>query len=373
MKILYHLHYDPLNYSRGGGGALMQWQTAKLLSEVSEIDLTISYMGKDVEPDSWVSQNFDKKQLVGVESQEDLKGLVQTHQPDVFLCSNPFSEEAVRYCKSVGIKTVYEVRSPTCYPTKWVHRLKPPYHIKWHAFFINRQNRKVARLSDFVIRTSYSAIEDLVNYYGVDKEKVKLLYNHVDQKIFHPNVEVKSSENKIHIVNAGRMVKGKRFPLVLNVFKKLQNTHPNLHLTLVGEGEDFPVVSEKIKLEEIKNVTLTGAISHEELANIYRSASFLLNASVYESFGNVVAEAMACGLPVIAPKVGSIPELIANGESGYLVENAEQMYIYAEKLIGNASLRKEMGENSLKIIEERFSEKQRKRRLVELLSQVISN
>ena len=68
-----------------------------------------------------------------------------------------------------------------------------------------------------------------------------------------------------------------------------------------------------------KRVNFVGSISQSELADFYRAADVLIFPSYYESFGLVALEAMASGTPVVASRVGGLPKLIRNGETGYLV------------------------------------------------------
>jgi glycosyltransferase involved in cell wall biosynthesis len=98
--------------------------------------------------------------------------------------------------------------------------------------------------------------------------------------------------------------------------------------------------------------------SKDELAEWYRASDLLVHASWEESFGIVVAEALACGLPVVATRVGGVPEVMADGEHGSLVEpgNPEAMAEAVRRLISDPALRERMGEQGAAHVRREFGE-----------------
>lgn len=100
-----------------------------------------------------------------------------------------------------------------------------------------------------------------------------------------------------------------------------------------------------------------GSVPFEEMPNLYRDMDILLMPTVREGFGLSVAEAMACGLPVVASGCSSIPELIDDYKGGFLCPVGD-VNVFAEKiniLAESPSLRKEMGEYNRAKVEKMFT------------------
>lgn len=108
----------------------------------------------------------------------------------------------------------------------------------------------------------------------------------------------------------------KRVPVVVDVFAEIRK-HVNARLLLVGEGPDLPVVQRRIHdLGLRSSVEILG--EQEQLVPLLSEADLFLLPSAQESFGLAALEAMACEVPVVASRVGGLPEVIESGTSGFL-------------------------------------------------------
>ncbi len=144
----------------------------------------------------------------------------------------------------------------------------------------------------------------------------------------------------------GRFVPYKNLIFLIRVFKETLKEHPGIRLMLVGEGPFEKRIKKEVKkLNLAKNVVFTGNIPHNSIAQYYWSADALVLPSSYESFPLVVIEAMACGLPVVAAKVGGIPLIVEHGKNGFLANNndVEGFKNAIIALISNKKLCGEMG------------------------------
>ncbi|MCK4387096.1 MAG: glycosyltransferase family 4 protein [Candidatus Pacebacteria bacterium] len=139
-------------------------------------------------------------------------------------------------------------------------------------------------------------------------------------------------------------------------FKKVAKKFNNLKFIIIGEGEDRRYLEKKIQKYGLENkVFLVGDIKN---ANRYLKAfDIFILPSIKEGFPFVLLEAGGAGLPVIATKVGGVPEIIDNMNSGILVEpkQTEELATALKKLIQDENLRKEFGENLQRKIKENFS------------------
>ncbi|MDR3566004.1 MAG: glycosyltransferase family 1 protein [Negativicutes bacterium] len=151
----------------------------------------------------------------------------------------------------------------------------------------------------------------------------------VDQNMFNParrSLEFRRQQaidDKKVLLYVGRLAPEKSVDVLLKALVVANSSSANMHLLVVGDGP------KRKELEEIApdNVTFLGYRSGGELAKIYASADIFVCPSVTETFGNVVLEAMAAALPVIAPLAGGIKENLFPDKTGLacLPHNAHSM------------------------------------------------
>ena len=125
------------------------------------------------------------------------------------------------------------------------------------------------------------------------------------------------------------------------------------------------------KLNDIKNiVTFTGFLPGKSLDIISGFDLLVMPTIDFEGFGYSIVEAMLAEVPVVASRVGAIPELIVDGESGYLVEPSDisGWQVTIEKLVGNPTLRKHIGMAGKQRIESRFSAESMSKQYYNLLA-----
>lgn len=197
--------------------------------------------------------------------------------------------------------------------------------------------------SDAVTAVSNDLIQETRTLLDI-KTPIDLTYNFVDKRVYYPR-EVESlredfaaSDEKIlmHISNFRPV---KRVSDVIEIFKRVSNKIP-AKLLLVGEGPEQSKIQCKVKNLGLENrVYFLG--KQEDVAQIISLADVLLLPSEKESFGLVSLEAMACGVPTIGSTAGGIPELVTNGETGFLsaIGDVEEMAENAIMLLTNEPLR----------------------------------
>jgi glycosyltransferase involved in cell wall biosynthesis len=122
-------------------------------------------------------------------------------------------------------------------------------------------------------------------------------------------------------LSVGSLSEKKGFSLLIDAVDRLRQRLPNVRLVIIGEGEYRPQLEKQIEdLHLQNNVSLLGALPHENLPHWYAAADVFCLASSREGCPNVVLEAMASGRPVVATKVGGIPELVSSPSLGILVD-----------------------------------------------------
>ncbi len=174
--------------------------------------------------------------------------------------------------------------------------------------------------SDAVTAVSNSLIRDSESRLGIEKGKIKCIYNFVNTEFFNSglNTDIAKEMDKRIIMHVSNLRPVKSPGDVIRIFHKLEEEmQDQLELWIVGEG---PLQYEMISLtEELKireKVRFIGICSN--LGGLIASSDLMILPSREESFGLVALEAMACGVPVLASRVGGLPEVIEDGVSGFL-------------------------------------------------------
>ena len=195
--------------------------------------------------------------------------------------------------------------------------------------------------------------DTIASFYDMDRDRISVIYNGVDLSRCIPKEGYTAGET-VNILHVGRFDVPKNHPGLLRTFRKLIDRGQNCHLHLVGDGDLRPEMEALAEnLELTKYVTFHGMQS-----NVYpylHEADVFVLPSLYEGIPMTIIEAMGTGLPIAASRVGGIPDLLRNGESGLLVPCEEEAVADAlEMLVKDADLRERMG-RSAKQDSQRFS------------------
>lgn len=192
--------------------------------------------------------------------------------------------------------------------------------------------------SDIVTAVSNSLKQQTYDLIGT-KKKIETVYNFVDESVFKPIdvVNLKEQygikEDERVLIHVSNFRKIKNLPDILSVFMKIRENIP-AKLLLVGDGPEKQRIMEQVKLSSVKNDVLFLG-KQENVAELFGISDLKLLLSEKESFGLVLLEAMACGVPGIGTNIGGIPEVIDHGVNGYVAElgDVEQAASYALDLL----------------------------------------
>ena len=187
----------------------------------------------------------------------------------------------------------------------------------WFAF---KREKKCFNWTGQITTPSTDLKNKIIDLYNIKSEKIYVLPNILDTNHFRPMQ--KSKSNYFKILHIGRFERTKGVETLIKAFTKLSKLFNNIKLINVGEarGPSLKKCMEWIEQEGLsKNVQFTGFVKYEDLPSYYAAADVVVVPSeIYESFSYAVAQGMACGKPVIASKIGGIPETLNYGESGIL-------------------------------------------------------
>jgi glycosyltransferase involved in cell wall biosynthesis len=214
---------------------------------------------------------------------------------------------------------------------------------------------------DVVYVPSHSTGDELAAK-GIKKDKIRFYSRGIDVKRFHPskrNGFFKSrfgvAPGNLKFLYVGRVSREKNLGLLADSYRKLAELSPGIHLVVIGDGPYLSDMEEALKGEP---VTFTGFLEGEDLAQAYASCDVFLFPSTTDTFGNVVLEAQASGLPVVVTDQGGPRENLIDGKTGFIVpaDDPEAFVQAALKLIDNASLLKAMKQNARAYAENRSFE-----------------
>ena len=199
--------------------------------------------------------------------------------------------------------------------------------------------------------------ETVLNEYKLPKTKVEMVYNGIIFKGNNCKVVSTNEEKSVNIVHIGNFKKAKNHIQLIESFKIVNNTRPDTVLKLIGSGDLEGDIKGKVKeLNLEKNVLFLGAQS-----NVYpylEQADIFILPSIWEGMPITLIEAMSVGLPIIATRVGGIPDMIINNDSGLLVDpDTENIAEALLTLINDRNLREKLGA-SARNSSKRFSAKE---------------
>lgn len=182
----------------------------------------------------------------------------------------------------------------------------------------------------------------------LSKKDIYVIPNGVDSSIFK-EPKTKKGHNGTKIIYVGSLLPIKGIKYLIKAMKILHSKYPDLHLTIIGDGDDRRNLELMVhEYALIQNISFVGKVSHKDIPQWLCKNDIFVLPSNSEGVPNVLLEAMAVGLPIIATNVGGIPDIIINKRNGYLVEPESPQEI-AEKiqyLISNPQMRKIISKNN---------------------------
>lgn len=255
-------------------------------------------------------------------------------------------------------------------------RLRIPMLTSFHGFDLpaNRKSRNsyhrrlpvLFRVGEQFTVPSRHMKRQLIKW-GCNRHKIKIMYSGIDLNKF-PYKQRDHKTDDIMIIAVGRLHKKKGFRYLLKAFKKIHDQYPSTRLIIVGDGDERKKLKRLISALRLnEHVQLQGLVAHNQLTGLLNLADIFCLPSVttkdgnHEGIPNSIKEAMATGLPIVSTRHGGIPELVTDGNEGFLVpeKSVGKLVEKIKYLIKNPSLRQEMGKRGREKVERHFnSEKQ---------------
>lgn len=264
---------------------------------------------------------------------------------------------AAKAAKRLGVPFVY---------TPHYH---PPYSTtggagrrRLRAFYDTVLGKRPFNAASLVIAVSSPELE-LMKPLIPPKTRTVVIPNGIDLKRFASEGDGRAFRELHHIYGpmllfTGRLAVNKHLEAVIDLLPALLKEFPDL--TFVAVGEDHAMrrpwqdLAQRLGVE--KHVKFIGHISDAELVDAYRACDVFVLPSDYEAFGIVLLEAMACGKPCVATRVGGVLDIITDRQTGLLVSYGDRAALKGAlvSLLGDGSLRRELGAAARHAVSERF-------------------
>ncbi|MBI4551786.1 MAG: glycosyltransferase [Candidatus Latescibacteria bacterium] len=294
--------------------------------------------------------------------------------PEVILYVPPLME-VLYYCEQAGF-TVYQLSTPgpvglvglltsklLDLPSVGVYHSNLPEQVRAITEDASVENLAWGYLRWFYGRTdrifvSSMASRDDLAAHGFDQKKLATMPRGIDTTVFHP---AKRDERiwarfgvdaGTKLLYVGRLSKEKNLNVLAESFKRLSSDSQRLGLVIVGDG---PYRAELEQRLQGYPVWFTGYLDGEDLATVYASSDVFVFPSLIETFGNVVLEAQASGLPVVVADRGGAPENVLPGQTGLVADgrDPEAFARAIQTILTDPDARRRMGEAARRYIETR--------------------
>lgn len=199
--------------------------------------------------------------------------------------------------------------------------------------------------------------ESILECYKFNNRSVPMVYNGINLENCKPKSTYDFKEDKIKVLHIGRFEEQKNHKMLINALSILIKKYPNLEISLVGTGPLEKEIKELINKSSLKNnFKLLGQIPNS--FDIMNKSDIFVLPSKWEGMPITLIEAMATGMPIVATKVGGVPDMICDNENGLLCELSEEDFLNKlEQLIINKEFREKLGKQA-KVTSNLFSNEQ---------------
>jgi len=244
--------------------------------------------------------------------------------------------------------------------TSQTFRAKLANLVMWQLSLIEGES---ARNATLIVTVSKYSSEKIVQFYSVDKAKIRIVTNGVDTQRFRPAQDWGKIKHKIGIGNkqcvlfVGRLIPRKGIPFLVEAAKHIVKERSETAFVVVGSG---PLKNSLIAYLERINLSgsfvFLGDVTEDMLAALYNCADVFAFPSIQEGLGIVLLEAQATAKPVVAFDVGGVHEAMLDKETGLLVKpDSQELADAILRLLSDRSLRERMGRKGREFVSNNFS------------------
>ncbi len=275
-----------------------------------------------------------------------LRRFIRDTKPEIVVSFlSYFSVLTAARAAGVGARVVFNQQTPM---TAFLADGDYPWRGAWHRRLFSLVTRAGYAAADLVVVTSRGVADDLQAAFGVNPAHVRVVPNPVDlDRVAAAATEPLEAEDQARwtspvIVAAGRLAEAKNYPLLIDALALLRQRMP-ARLFILGQGELEGAIRARIAERGLGDAVVLCGFQANPWKFIAKADVFALT-SHYEGFGNVLVEAMACGVPVVATASAGTRDIVRDGEDGLLVttQDAASVAGALERVLGDSVRRAQM-------------------------------
>lgn len=383
MKTLFYTREFP-PYVYGGAGVHVEY----LAEELSKLmDVEVRCFGDQDSKEGNLSVKGFPYENEGFKNTDDkLKAVFQTLSTGLHMNADVVDADVVHchtwYAHFAGIMAKLCYGVPLVITTHSLEPLRP-----WKREQLGRGydasswiEKTAIEMADALIAVSEETKEDVLKHFNVDESKVKVIYNGINLQQYITTTdsstldEYKIDKTKPYVLFVGRITRQKGIIHLVNAIKYID---PDTQIVLCAGAPDTKEIGKEMEVavhevQKTRNnvIWIDKMVTKKEIIELYSHAAVFCCPSIYEPFGIINIEAMACDTAVVASAVGGIKEVVVHNETGILVSVEQQKEAPFEpvnpdkfakdlaeginKVIADPALRKSMAKKGRKRVEEHF-------------------
>ena len=383
MKALFYTREFP-PYVYGGAGVHVEY-LAEELAKLINVEVRC-FGDQNVNSENLSVKGFPYDNPVFDKSNDKLKAVLKTLSTCIEMNADEIDADIVHchtwYAHFAGIVAKLCYGIPLVITTHSLEPLRPWKREQLgNGYDASSWIEKTAiEMADALIAVSKETKEDVLKHFDVDESKIKVIYNGINLQEYVVTSDTSTldaygiDKSKPYVLFVGRITKQKGIIHLVNAIKYIA---ADTQIVLCAGAPDTPEIAKEMQdsVNEVKKtrnnvIWIAEMLPKKEVIQLYSHADVFCCPSIYEPFGIINIEAMACKTAVVASAVGGIKEVVVHGETGLLIPLEQQNEAPFEpvnpdkfsrdlaeginKLINDKALREKMAINSRKRVEDYF-------------------
>lgn len=328
--------YPPHVY--GGAGVHVEYLSAEL---AKSMDVEVRcFGGQDIQGERLFAKGFPFGAKTFAALDKKLQGALDTLEGDLAVLTEPVEADVVHchtwYSHFAGILAKLSYGIPLVVTVHSLEPLRP-----WKREQLGRGydlsswvEKTALEMADAVIAVSKETKQDVIRLFDVVPDKVNVIYNGIDLDEYQATIETDVLEKygvdaaKPYVLFVGRITRQKG---IIHLVNAIPHIDPAAQIVLLAGAPDTPDIAEEMQasVEEVREnrdnvIWVEEMLDKRSVIQMYSHAAVFCCPSIYEPFGIINLEAMACETAVVASAVGGIKEVVVDGKTGFLVPLDQQ-------------------------------------------------